>query len=131
MRRVSTFPEIMHKTLSNLVVVTMVLVAFVGQAMAYSVLNPCDFSADTHVSEAQGESEVHDNANQTNADCCDTECCDVDCICAANACSSAVYLNADNRPTFINVITVPIYKWSSERPKSISSLLYRPPIFTC
>lgn len=63
-------------------------------------------------------------------DCCGIECCGVNCTCIANACSSSVYFNTVFDPTKTAALSEVIYMQPSEQPKSISTLLYRPPIFT-
>ena len=122
----------MLKAVSRVLVIAMMLFAFVGQTLAFNTSMPCDTSVD-HLSANISEPVKHyestsDNANNQE-DCCGIECCDLDCTCIANACSSIVYFNTEfnsTRPvTLSNLVVIQ----QSEQPKSIATLLYRPPIF--
>lgn len=115
---------------SNILIVVLMLVSFFGQAMAYSVTVPCDMSADTHSSIEHATQDKHDSTGVDDSDCCKTDCCDINCICAANGCSSSVYLNTEMSPRNLTMIYSAIDRWQAKQPTSISSLLYRPPIFT-
>ena len=126
----------MRNTLSQILVIAITLVTFVGQAMAYSTALPCDTSVETHAavdSESVGENanpEQHEDSEHIDTDCCDSECCDVDCICPSKACSPLVYLNSGNQSIPVALVAVSVFLGLSEQPESITTLRYRPPILT-
>ena len=57
------------------------------------------------------------------------DCCDVECICPANACSSTTVLNSSVDSTDIQILSESVVALQSKQPHSISTSLYRPPIF--
>jgi hypothetical protein len=123
----------MFKAVSKVSVIAVMLVAFVGQAIAFDTSMSCENSGDPlspSFSELvkRFDSKPIDTDNQD--DCCGIECCDVDCTCIANACSSLVYLNTEVDSTKTAALSEVVYMQQFEQPKSISTLLYRPPIFT-
>ena len=118
----------MSKAFSKVLVITLMLVAFVGQAFAYSAMS-CEMSSGSH--------ELHMNMNM-NMDHGDMnkssngqseDCCDVECICPANACSSTTVLNSSIDSTDIQIFSESVAALQSKQPHSISTSLYRPPIF--
>ena len=118
----------MSKAFSRVLVITLMLVAFVGQAFAYSAMS-CEMSSGSH--------ELHMNMNM-NMDHGDMnkssngqseDCCDVECICPANACSSTTVLNSSIDSTDIQIFSESVAALQSKQPHSISTSLYRPPIF--
>ena len=118
----------MSKAFSKVLVMTLMLVAFVGQAFAYSAMS-CEMSSGSH--------ELHMNMNM-NMDHGDMnkssngqseDCCDVECICPANACSSTTVLNSSVDSTDIQILSESVAALQSKQPHSISTSLYRPPIF--
>ena len=54
------------------------------------------------------------------------DCCDVDCICP---CTSVTFLNSNNGSPDILGFTEAIVNQGAEHPKSMSTSLFRPPIF--
>lgn len=125
----------MFKAVTKVLVLTMMFVAFIGQAMAFNTSMYCGSAEDTVNSQlvtseqlnASGSTSIDsDNAE----DCCDIECCDLNCSCVGNTCSSVTYFNshADTKKHFAYNDTA--YLQQFEQPNSISSSLYRPPIFT-
>jgi hypothetical protein len=71
------------------------------------------------------------NTIDTNSpeDCCGTECCNVGCTCIANACSSIAYIYSEVDSIKIAAVSEAVYMQLSEQTQSMSTLLYRPPIF--
>jgi hypothetical protein len=123
----------MFKAVSRVLIIAMMLVAFVGQAVAFNTSISCETSVDS-LSPTFSELVKHYDLSTVDTDspkdCCGIECCGVNCTCIANACSSSVYFNTVVDPTKTAALSEIIYMQDSEQPKSISTLLYRPPIFT-
>lgn len=122
----------MFKAVSKVFVIAMVLVAFVGQAIAYNTSLPCEPSEDSHVS-GTAKASIHQNIysieTDTSDDCCGIECCDVDCTCIANGCSSFAYFSTDLDSTKSTALYEAFYIKPTERLTAIYTLLYRPPIY--
>jgi len=118
----------MSKAFSKVLVITLMLVAFVGQAFAYSAMS-CEMSSGSH------ESHMNMNMNMNHGDMNKSsngqseDCCDVECICPANACSSTTVLNSSVDSTDIQILSESVAAMQSKQPHSISTSLYRPPIF--
>lgn len=118
----------MSKAFSKVLVITLMLVAFVGQAFAYSAMS-CEMSSGSH------ESHMNMNMNMNHGDMNKSsngqseDCCDVECICPANACSSTTVLNSSVDSTDIQILSESVVALQSKQPHSISTSLYRPPIF--
>ncbi len=116
----------------------MMLVTFIGQVMANNTSMFCETVIDPLSSTKKNELVKHndsilidtDSIVNSTEECCDIECCNIDCLCIANACSSVAYLNAEVGETKIVVFSEAAYLQQSEQTNSISTLLYRPPIFT-
>nr|WP_277053659.1 hypothetical protein [Pseudoalteromonas marina] len=103
---------------------TLMLVAFVGQAFAYSAM-PCEMSSGSHESHMNMDhGDMNKSSNGQSEDCCDVEC-----ICPANACSSTTVLNSSIDSTDIQIFSESVAALQSKQPHSISTSLYRPPIF--
>ena len=123
----------MFKVVSNVLVIAIILVAFIGQTLAFNSAMSCETSVE---SSALGFSELvkHKNSNSTDSDnsedCCGIECCDLGCTCITNACSLWLYFNTEVESTRITALSEAIYKQQPVQPESIATLLYRPPIFT-
>lgn len=123
----------MFKAVSRVLIIGMMLVAFVGQAIAFNTSMSCESSVDS-LSPNFHELVKHYDSSTVDTDspedCCGIECCGVNCACIANACSSPLYFTTEVDPTKIAALSEVIYMQQSGQPKSISTLLYRPPIFT-
>jgi hypothetical protein len=123
----------MFKAVLKGLVITLMLIAFVGQAIAFNPSVTCETSVNL-ISPNFSERIKHFDSSSidtdSSEDCCGIECCGVDCTCIANACSSLVDFNTEVDPTKTVALTEVVYIQQSEQPKSISTLLYRPPIFT-
>ena len=134
----------MHTAFSKAVVVVVMLVAFLGQAMAMSSLisnkssdknsyqstYQSPFSANSFVNSEKPQINDLAVADCSDPICCDLDCCDNDCICAASGCSSIVYLYSE-----IDAVQLPIFSeilplTQLKQANSIISIHYRPPIFT-
>ena len=116
----------MSKAFSKVLVMTLMLVAFVGQAFAYSAM-PCEMSSGSHESHMNMNMDHGDMNKSSNGQ--SEDCCDVECICPANACSSTTVLNSSIDSTDIQILSESVAALQSKQPHSISTSLYRPPIF--
>ncbi|MCP4586550.1 hypothetical protein [Pseudoalteromonas sp.] len=124
----------MSKAFSKVLVMTLMLVAFVGQAFAYSAM-PCEMSSGSHESHMNMNMNMNMNMDMDHGDMNKSsngqseDCCDVECICPANACSSTTVLNSSIDSTDIQIFSESVAALQSKQPHSISTSLYRPPIF--
>ena len=116
----------MFKPLSKVLVVVAMLIAFVGQAFVYSAM-PCEMSSGSHESHMNMNMDHGDMNKSSNGQ--SEDCCDVECICPANACSSTTVLNSSVDSTDIQIFSEFVAALQSKQPHSISTSLYRPPIF--
>lgn len=116
----------MFKPLSKVLVVVAMLIAFVGQALAYTAM-PCEMSSGSHESHMNMNMDHGDMNKSSNGQ--SEDCCDVECICPANACSSTTVLNSSIDSTDIQIFSESVAALQSKQPHSISTSLYRPPIF--
>ncbi len=110
------------------------LVAFVGQAFAYSAMS-CEMSLGSHEShmnmehskmshhEGMEHGDMNKSSNGQSEDCCGV------CVCPTNACSSTTVLNSSIDSTDIQIFSESVAALQSKQPHSISTSLYRPPIF--
>lgn len=123
----------MYKPLSKLLIIITILVAFVGQAMAYHFMTVNDTDSDLH---STAQLQVFDNdtydgqSSDNNDDCCEIECCESECICPANACISPVYLDTNLSLSELVILSESMLSLQSKDTHFIASSLYRPPIFT-
>lgn len=120
----------MSKAFSKVLVMTLMLVAFVGQAFAYSAM-PCEMLSGSHESHMNMNMNMnmdHGDMNKSSNGQSE-DCCDVECICPANACSSTTVLNSSIDSTDIQIFSESVAALQSKQPHSISTSLYRPPIF--
>lgn len=124
----------MFKAVLRVLITAVMLVVFVGQAMAYNTSITCETSVVSHASSNHNESVNHNDSKSTNTnssvDCCDIDCCDVYCICIAHAFSYFAYFNIEVYSTKIAILSNTFYIQKSKQPISIPTLPYRPPIFT-
>lgn len=123
----------MFEGISRILIIAVMLASFVGQATSFNSAMSCETS-EYSVSTNHSEFIPHNDLNSTHTDnpedCCGIECCDANCNCIANACSSFVYFNTEIDSTKVTALSHLVYIQQFEQPKSISNLLYRPPIFT-
>lgn len=111
------------------------LIAFVGQAFAYTAMS-CEMSTGSHESHMNMDhSTMNDHEGMNHSDMSKTDngqsedCCDADCVCPENACTSTTVLNSNVNSTDIQSLSEAVVIQQSNQPKSISTSLYRPPIF--
>jgi len=131
----------MRKALSTVFVIAAMLIAFLGQTMAFgSVISTEKHNEQSYLSSLGTQISINDDIsglvkehkkNITNCaeiDCCSTDCCDVECVCAGTGCSSLMFLNnimtANQLAIFNETISLP----KTKQANSITSLPYRPPI---
>lgn len=124
----------MFKAFSKIIVVVFMLIAFVGQALAYTAMS-CDMSSGSHEShmtmdhssmkshEGMNHGDIHEKSSSAE------DCCERNCVCPANACTSVIFLNSDNNEFDGFGLGEAVLSHNSEQPKSIYTSLYRPPIF--
>ncbi|MFD2165688.1 hypothetical protein ACFSJY_05370 [Thalassotalea euphylliae] len=132
----------MHKTLSQLIVITLMLLAFLSQAFAGAnpmTCAPADNTATQHLSDSTNQpvKSQHiitdyslDNIYDNEAECCDVDCCERDCVCFTSGCASIVYISTTPVSTQLNVARSLSAIVSTEHPITRITALYRPPIFT-
>ncbi|MUH71268.1 hypothetical protein [Psychrosphaera haliotis] len=150
----------MLKSLSKLLFMITLLVAFVGQAMAVHFVVPLEETLDKHtkVLQVNVSSDTNNDASNSNNsytnidannvintnttkvlehkaeenedDCCEVECCENECICPANSCASFMYLESSFYLSESILLTQPSLPSVIKATQFISALLYRPPIFT-
>jgi hypothetical protein len=125
----------MFKSLSQLLFMIILLVAFVGQAMAYSLMTSFDSISQLQTSiQLQSSITEHDEHSSAESaaedDCCNVECCESECICPENACASMVYLDSDLFVSELAFISESLNLLSTQATLVIARSLYRPPIFT-
>lgn len=133
MLRVLFLEIYMFTGVSKILIIATMLIAFVGQAIAFNTSTPCESPSDSHFDSTSKLEENHDvNPNNIDSaeDCCGIECCNVDCVCFANACSSFVYFSTETFSLSLIALSDQVYKQQSEQTNIITTLLYRPPIFT-
>ncbi|GHE88167.1 hypothetical protein [Thalassotalea profundi] len=120
----------MFKAVTNIWIITVMIVVFIGQAMAYNASIPCETSDEIHSTSIYSELIIYNDSHIGNSeDCCGIECCDIGCSCVANACTSIVFINTEIATTNLSVLSESIYTQLSEQPKTIDTPHYRPPIF--
>lgn len=131
--RVFYIETTMLKAVTRVLLIAIMLVAFVGQAIAFNTSMSCETSVES-LPQNVNELIKHIDHNLVDADtpedCCGIECCTINCTCIANACSSPIYFSTIVNPTKTAAVGEVIEMLQSEQPKSISTLFYRPPIFT-
>ena len=136
----------MYKPLSKVLIVMTMLIAFIGQTLAYSAM-ACEMAGDAHQAHTMmvnGEETMshhlmdrsssdhgnmnHPMASQGNPSSSD-DCCGVDCICPANACTSFTLLSTPTTYVDLVLLNEALNLLPIEQPSSLPTSLYRPPIF--
>jgi len=123
----------MFKTVTKVFVIAVMLVSFVGQAISFNTSMPCETSVDAlspNVSELVKHNDSNSIDTDSPEDCCGIECCDLDCMCIVNACSSVEYFSIEVNSTKAAASSEVVYLQQFKQANSISTLRYRPPIFT-
>lgn len=135
----------MFKAIARVMFIAVLLVAFIGQSLAFSTAVPCETSNDFNYLSSNNKSANHNNTNidinQASADvtnskkidtpenCCDIDCCDLSCLCITSVCSSCVFFTTEFNSLNVLVLTEKFYSKSPDQVKIITTLPYRPPIF--
>ena len=126
----------MIKAISRVLFTAFMLIAFVGQAIAFNSAMSCETSenttsasAHTNSAQAQHKSSAASDS-KSSEDCCGIDCCDLDCNCIANACSSFMYVETEGYAAKNYSLNKAVWLPLANQPKTMTSLLYRPPIFT-
>ncbi|WP_143313968.1 hypothetical protein [Colwellia sp. UCD-KL20] len=123
------------KSFANILVVTTMLLTFIGQALAYTAM-PCNMmDCDHHKSMMMEHSSMDDMSNMNHSimgeQSSDTsDCCDIDCDCPTQACSSVSVFHSEYSLFKIEESSEAINFFNSVTPISYSKSLYRPPIIT-
>ncbi|MDK1285767.1 hypothetical protein [Pseudoalteromonas umbrosa] len=123
----------MLKHLSHIFVIAAVLVAFVGQSLAYNFVMSYEqgsvLVSDMHTPASNSLDTAKQNA-QSEDDCCEVDCCEDECICPANACMTFAYVKPDNQPVLLSKYHHLAHAIAHQHPIDMKDLLFRPPIFT-
>lgn len=138
----------MLKSVSRALFIAVMLIAFIGQTVAFNSAMSCETSENSFHTNAKAHTNINisssdaDNiseqtqhkdsvllAESSSEDCCGIECCDVDCNCIANACSLVMYVEIEACVTRKCTLNEDVCLQQADQPKAIASLLYRPPIF--
>jgi len=126
----------MFKPLSKVFVTLVILIAFVGQASAYSFMTSFEISA-THSAQTQSSNSIDSASNLSSSsnseaedDCCEVDCCESECICPANACAAFIFVSNLGYSQPMMRFTESIVNSHLNMPNNIVESLYRPPIFT-
>ncbi|WP_206485120.1 hypothetical protein [Thalassotalea sp. G2M2-11] len=124
----------MLKSLSKVFVVVAMLVAFIGQALAYTTMS-CEMPSDAHQSHMTMEHSsftAHagmDHSDMQMQSSNSEDCCETDCHCPKSACSTVTFVNANNALSDAIAFNEAVESHTTEQTNSIPASLYRPPIF--
>lgn len=141
----------MSKAFVNIIAVTLMLIAFVGQVFAYADVS-CQMTHDSvqsttsisheHMSHAgmshAGMDHSANHADMNHASMIhsqmmtmstmDENCCGADCVCPASACTTVAFIPTANISTPIAYLSEAVNFQQAHQLHSIASTLYRPPI---
>ncbi len=144
----------MPKAFSQVFIVAVMLITFIGQAMAFSSSASSESGSESlyqknHQSNLDADIAGDDNNSLSNSvsvkkhndaltdcadlDCCEVDCCTInvcenDCVCAASGCLSLMFLNNGIADKDIKGFTETLTLTNLIQTQSISSNPYRPPI---
>ena len=144
----------MPKAFSQVFIVAVILITFIGQAMAFSSSASSERTSESHnqnnhQNNLAADIAVNDNDRLANSvstkkhndyltdcsdlDCCELDCCTInvcenDCVCAASGCLSLMFLNNGIADIGIKGFTETLTLTNPAQTQSISSNPYRPPI---
>ena len=125
----------MFKPLSKVFMTIVILIAFIGQASAYSFMPSFEISA-THSAQSQSSNSIDntynlspDSNSEAEDDCCEVDCCESECICPANACAAFIFVGNFGYAQPMMRFTESIVNSHLNMPNNIVESLYRPPIF--
>jgi hypothetical protein len=126
----------MIKAISRVLFTAFMLIAFVGQAIAYNSAMSCETLENaalvgdhTNTSAQEQLKSLVASDSKNSEDCCGIDCCDLDCNCIANACSSFMYVETESYVAKNFSLNEAVWWPLSNQPITMTSLLYRPPIF--
>ncbi|MBQ4846037.1 hypothetical protein [Pseudoalteromonas sp. MMG005] len=122
----------MLQPFSKILVIFMMMIAFFGQAAAYSISVTMNVSTDAHsvIDTASISADSLATSNSSSDDCCDVECCEAECICPANTCTTTLYLPNEEAGAECAASSHSIFPHNTQRPTPIVKSLFRPPIVT-
>lgn len=129
----------MTKSLSKVLVVAAMLIAFIGQAFAYSSMS-CEMSDGSHESHMNMSHDSMDHSSMDHASMNHSsvdqsgqqnheECCGSDCVCPASACMSISIVGSEPKTAYLARLSEGVSFQPLNQTKSIPTSLYRPPIF--
>ena len=126
----------MSKLVSNTLIITAMLVSLMGQAFAASAMASamaCEMAGESHSSHMMMSATMDHASMGHSGMTSDTgmadDCCKVACFCPTNACTSVTLLNTGNSATGVIKLSEAVIAQSTAQPNTISSSLFRPPIF--
>jgi len=130
----------MLKLFSKILIVAAVLIAFVGQAFANTMMS-CEMSAESTQSymvmdhssmdhssvdhSMMGEHDMTSKSDKQNHE----ECCGADCACPASACTTLTIVSSALQSANLVRLSEAVVFQLANQTKSIPSSLFRPPIF--
>jgi hypothetical protein len=131
----------MNMNVSKVLVVAVMLIAFVGQALAYSSMS-CEMSHESHMNMSH-DSMDHSSMDHSSMDHASMdhssvdqnsqnqheECCGSDCVCPDSACMSIIIVGSDPKTAYVARLSESVSFQPMNQTKSIPTSLYRPPIF--
>jgi hypothetical protein len=131
----------MNMNVSKVLVVAVMLIAFVGQALAYSSMS-CEMSHESHMNMSH-DSMDHSSMDHSSMDHASMdhssvdqnsqnqheECCGSDCVCPDSACMSIIIVGSDPKTAYVACLSESVSFQPMNQTKSIPTSLYRPPIF--
>lgn len=133
----------MFKSLSKVLVVAAMLIAFLGQALAYSAMS-CEMSGDSHESHMNMNHDSMDHSSMDHSDMSHAsmnhssvdqsgqqnheECCGSDCVCPASACTNISIVGSEPKTAYLARLSESVSFQPINQTKSIPTSLYRPPI---
>ncbi|TMO58296.1 hypothetical protein [Pseudoalteromonas phenolica] len=124
----------MFKPLSKVFMTLVILIAFVGQASAYSFMPSFETSSTHSAQSSNSIDSVSNLSSSSNSDaeddCCEVDCCESECICPANACAAFIFVSSLGYSQPMMRFTESIVNSHLNMPNNIVESLYRPPIFT-
>ena len=128
----------MYKPLSKILITIIMLVAFIGQAMANHMVIFSDDVASFQFTQIQtvknsatakiATEAITSSSIEHEEDCCDVDCCEGDCACPANSCASSVYLENQLYLSMLFNTAEPVLSVQIQETYNLVNSLYRPPI---
>lgn len=118
----------MFKFLSQALIAAAMLIALLGQSVAYAHI-ACEMPMDSsHSMSHEGMNHGHgDTDHQTMMDDMD-DCCAADCSCPGSSCTSVSLLISKQSTVEFDSTANALFSDSLGQPKALTSPLFRPPI---